>query len=475
MGALSDFGWKNIRKSTKHIIETVPQRVAVLDIKAPWIITVQPILSFVFTNASSLSSLRTLNLKTTDKHGAVYMEQGDFFGPLTSLTILGLPDALLDVPWTLFPSTLTSITIYGTAYPPGHRETRGMLRDLYQLLRRSALLETLSLSFGRTALWSDIDDKEGLELPELRRLKLAGHAEGCISAVRALNSLHALTELTLDITSANWEALSIASFTPVIQSVSKSWSFDPFTRLSITGRLSRDPKTYLALHAHRASEYDHGALSDPDGTTQASPSLSIVVKTDDKTWKKSEYRALMLELLSAVDLSQIESLLISVKGLAQTGWTAIDWLIHLRSAQYVRSIRVGKDCVGLFYALGSSTRVEAVAEEHNHVINAEDTLEPVLDASDMLFPHLQSLVCDHVDFNEVVNRETGIRMHQVVTRALTARLAFSGVPRKLILKNCWLKHEQPARWRRTVPVGLRDWDYDTLRSPNPKKILEESE
>ncbi|KZV64649.1 hypothetical protein PENSPDRAFT_738180, partial [Peniophora sp. CONT] len=472
MDALSGTGWENIRKSTKHLIETVPQRIEVLDIEAPWTVTVHPILSFIFTHASSLSSLRTLNLKTTDKHGAVWMEQSDSYLPLTSLTTLGLTDALLDVPWALLPSTITSITIYGTVYLPGNLRTRGMLRELYQLLRRSTLLETLSLSFGETSSWSDIDDKEGLELPNLRRLKLVGHAKGCISAIRALNSLHTLTGLTLDIKSATWEALSIASFTPIIQSVFKSLHCDPFTRLSITGKFSGDQKTYLALNAHRASEYDHGVISDSDsdGTTRTeSPSLSIIFKTDDKTWKKTEYRDLMLELLSAVDLSRVESLLISVKGLAQIGWTAIDWLIHLRSAQAVRSIRIGKDCVGLFYALGSSTRIEPLADEHNHIISVEDTLEPVMDASDMLFPQLQSLVCDYIDFNEVVNHETGIRMHQVVTRALTGRLAFAGVPRKLILKQCWLQREQRARWRTAVPVGLRDWDYVALRDPNPKK------
>ncbi|KZV64648.1 hypothetical protein PENSPDRAFT_738179 [Peniophora sp. CONT] len=460
----TDRGIDCVHKALEHLIQLAPQRIAGVDFVASWT-AIEPVLSLVFTHATSLTTLDTLHLKTNEKHGILQLPDNTFSTPLTSLSSLTLPDALLGVPWTLFPPTLKSVTIVGTNHSPKAKESREVLTGLYRLLRRSNNLTYLSLNFETLPSWSNIAGKKGLDLPLLRVLQLNGKADGCLSALRSINSLQGLCKLEIAITDTDWATLNVASFLPAIQSVSNSSVPDPFLRLSMSGEFKADYKEYrsqLSLHAHRASEYSHLVDLDPSNVAQTSPSLSVKFATTEKVIGKSEGRELMLKLHSSVNTTRLESLHLAVEGLTHIGWTASDWMHHFRTAQSVHYLHVGKDAYNLFYALGSSTHSASPTDEPEPGTGVDDALEPVTEASNMLFPQLRSFVCEDVNFKEVVHYRTGIPTHQAFTRALTARLAFSGVPRRITMKSCRLDREQVKWWAATVPARMRDWDADTL-------------
>ncbi|VDB90293.1 unnamed protein product [Peniophora sp. CBMAI 1063] len=450
---------KRVRPSLEHIVQMAPQRVAKVDFAAPWTI-IEPVLSVVFAHATSLAALTSVSLQTDKNYGALQMPDNTFSASLSSLTAITLPDALLGFPWTLLPSTLKSITILSSGHSLKATESRQVLTGLYRLLRRSADLALLSLDFEDLPSWSHVAGKKGLDLPQLRTLRLNGQAEGCLSVIASINTLRGLNKLEIGIKGTNWEALHVASFIPIIQSVSNSADADPFSRLSIAGDFTTY-QTHFSMDAHRTSEYSHLVDMEPTQTAQTDPSLSIKFDTTEMPISEAEGRQLMLNLLSSVDTTRLESLHTAVRGLANIGWTASDWINHFRAAQGVQYLHVGRDCFSLFYALGSSTANTTPPSGEAVEKGADDALELVMDASEMLFPKLRALSCEDVDFKGI-DHKVRIPAHQAFTRALTARMVFSGIPRKITMRKCKLLSEQVKWWATTVPARMRDWDADTL-------------
>ena len=84
----------------------------------------------------------------------------------------------------------------------------------------------------------------------------------------------------------------------------------------------------------------------------------------------------------------------------------------------------------LMHVLSLSTANQPHVDQRSH-----GDLEPVTDRTDMVFPLLKHLEFTSVNFNAV---DGSIPAHQIFARALSARVPFSGVPRKLVLTRCQL-------------------------------------